>query len=100
MQQEAGLRQKCLGGRLACGRLPISLVYRATEWSCNPTSTYSMIYSSIQLLLTRKPTIGPSYYFINPSLLKLELFSAINKSIRPWAKQIKGFQHIHVTSPT
>src|SRR6218665_3862869 len=34
MQQDAGLRLKCLGGRLAWGRLPISLVYRATEWSC------------------------------------------------------------------
>jgi len=79
MQQEAGLRLKCLGGRLACGRLSTPLVYRATEWSCNPTSTYSMISSSIQLLLTR--TIGHSYYFINPSLLKQELFSAINKSI-------------------
>src|SRR6218665_3149821 len=37
MQQEAGLRLKCLGGRLAWGRLPISLVYRATEWSCYGT---------------------------------------------------------------
>src|SRR6218665_1185730 len=34
MQQDAGLRLKCLGGRLAWGRWPISLVYRATEWSC------------------------------------------------------------------
>src|SRR6218665_2068304 len=34
MQQDAGLRLKCLGGRLACGLWPISLVYRATEWSC------------------------------------------------------------------
>src|SRR6218665_827363 len=33
MQQDAGLRLKCLGGRLACGRWPISLIYRATEWS-------------------------------------------------------------------
>src|SRR6218665_1551964 len=37
MQQDAGLRLKCLGGRLACGRWPISLVYRATEWSCYRT---------------------------------------------------------------
>src|SRR6218665_2317311 len=34
MQQDAGLTLKCLGGRLACGRWPISLVYRATEGSC------------------------------------------------------------------
>src|SRR6218665_2165201 len=33
MQQDAGLRLKCLGGSLACGRWPISLIYRATEWS-------------------------------------------------------------------
>src|SRR6218665_598074 len=31
------LRLKCLGGGLACGRWPISLVYRATEWSCYRT---------------------------------------------------------------
>src|SRR6218665_2276750 len=37
MQQDAGLRLKCLGGRLTCGRWPISLVYRATEWSCYRT---------------------------------------------------------------
>src|SRR6218665_2268231 len=37
MQQGAGLRLKCLGGRLACGRWPISLVCRATEWSCYRT---------------------------------------------------------------
>src|SRR6218665_1094363 len=35
MQQDAGLRLKCLGGRLAWGRWPISLVYRATEWLCD-----------------------------------------------------------------
>src|SRR6218665_1920412 len=34
MRQDAGLRLKCLGGRLAWGRWPISLVYGATEWSC------------------------------------------------------------------
>jgi len=35
MQQAAGLRRKCRGGRLAWwGRLPISLDYWATEWSC------------------------------------------------------------------
>jgi len=38
MQQEAGLRLKSLGGRLACWRLPISLVHRATEWSCYGTA--------------------------------------------------------------
>jgi len=32
MQQDAGLRLKCLGGRLEWGRLPISLVYREIEW--------------------------------------------------------------------
>src|SRR6218665_463847 len=92
MRQDAGLRLKCLGGRLAWGRWPISLVYGATEWSCyglrdvfkyfliNPA--YTTISSSIKLLLTR--TIGPSCYFINSRLLKQELFSAINKSIRLW----------------
>src|SRR6218665_3261723 len=34
MQQDAGLRLKCLGGRLVWGRWPISLVYRATEGLC------------------------------------------------------------------
>src|SRR6218665_1536688 len=43
---------------------------------------YTTISSSIKLLLTR--TIGPSCYFINSRLLKQELFSAINKSIRLW----------------
>src|SRR6218665_1968988 len=33
MQQDASLILKCLGGRLACGRWPISLIYRATELS-------------------------------------------------------------------
>src|SRR6218665_45990 len=46
----------------------------------NPSSTYT--YYKI---------ISPLYYFINPSLLKQELFSAINKSD-------KGFQH--KTPPT
>src|SRR6218665_1980800 len=61
------------------------------EWSCNSTSTYYMISSSIQLLLTCRPTIGSSYYFINPTLLKQELFSAINKSIRQWPKILRDF---------
>jgi len=58
----------------------------------------SMMSSSIQLLLRRSLLYGPSYYFINPSLLKQELFSVIDKAIRPWVKQIKGFQHMN--SPT
>src|SRR6218665_1640924 len=33
MQQDVRLRLKCLGGGLAWGRWPISLVYRATEWT-------------------------------------------------------------------
>src|SRR6218665_569958 len=69
-----------------------------------------IIFSSIQLSLslhynifvspasTYTYYICPSYYVINPRLLKQELFSALNKSIRPWANQIKGFQHI--TPPT
>jgi len=59
------------------------------------TSTYTVIFSSIQLPLTR--TIGPSYYFINPSSTEGKLFNlfyrimsftAINKSIRHWGNQI------------
>jgi len=47
--------------------------------------------SSIQLLLTR--TTGPSYYFVNPSLLKQELFSAIKKSIRQWPNRLRDNFH-------
>ena len=64
-------------------------------FSHQSTSTYNVIFSSIQLPLTR--TIGPSYYFINPSSTEGKLFNlfyrimsftAINKSIRHWGNQI------------
>src|SRR6218665_3008623 len=48
----------------------------------NLSLAYTTISSSIQLLLTR--AIGPSYYFINPRLLKQVIFCD-KKSIRPWA---------------
>src|SRR6218665_3079844 len=56
MQEDAGVRLKCLGGRLAWGRWPISLVYRATEWSC-----YGASCATSSCLPPRQPGTPPRH---------------------------------------
>src|SRR6218665_2480515 len=88
MQQETGLRLKRLGGRLAWGRLPISLVYRATEWSSRGIGCATPFAS---------PGEGLEAPIINLSLLTQNLFSAIYKPIRHWPNRFRDFNpYLHL----